>query len=196
MLLHKALVVLTASTTPRKRVFVVCLIAVTLIAVVSSVAVAGNTATQVVHIRVEEIAVMDVIGALSEPLIFTVPENSEAAPVEHANTYLRYTSLVPEGKTRMITVAITAGSIPSGCALTLEAINLSCNGSCGNLVPGGVYLSRTPQSIITGIGGCYTGTASTDGALISHALVVKDAASLVSSETSTITISFTLTDAS
>ncbi len=196
MLLHKALVVATASTTPRKRLFVLCLIALTLIAVVGRVAVVGNTATQVVHIRVEEIAVMDVIGALSEPLTLTVPQSSDVAPVEHANTYLRYTSLVPEGKTRMITAAITAGSIQKGYALTLEAISISGNGSCGNPVPGGVYLSRTPQSIITGIGGCYTGTASTDGALISHALVVKDVVSLVSSETRTITISFTLTDAS
>ncbi|MCK4392830.1 hypothetical protein KAX17_07980 [Candidatus Bipolaricaulota bacterium] len=177
-----------------------CLIAVMIITALiiwpAGMTLANNTAVQVVEIRIEEIAVMNITGVLSRPLTLTAPANPEAAPTSHTSTYIRYTSVVREGKTRVITAAITAGTLPGGCALKLEGIDLSGHGNHGNIVPGGVHLSGIPQAIITGIGSCYTGTGSTAGAQLAYALIVDDTGSLVPGETRTITISFTLTDAS
>ena len=135
---------------------------------------------------------MNVTGTLSGPLALTAPERSAEHPINDQNTYIRYTSVVPDGNTRTITAAITSGVLPSGCALKLAVAGLSGNGNTGVAVADGVYLSGAPQNIVTGIGNCYTGTGSTDGVQIGFTLDVEDEAKLVAGETSVVTISFTL----
>lgn len=116
--------------------------------------------------------------------------------IRNTRTYVRFTSVVPDGKTRSLTASLSGGTIPSGCVLKLEVVDLSGTGECGVPVPGGVSLAITPQAVVTGIGNCCTGTGRTDGAQISYMLVVEDPTCLVAGETTMLVTLFTLTDAS
>jgi hypothetical protein len=108
-----------------------------------------------------------------------------------ATTKLQYTSTVLSGKARTITAAITAGTVPGGTALQLQAAGVS--GKRGT--PGAaVTLSATAQSIITAIGSCVTGSLDSRPTL-TYTLNITDVESLeVATTTPAITVQFTLTD--
>ena len=164
----------------------------TLIIASAGAAAAVNSASATVEFSVEGIAAIEVTGKLSGPLTLTVPDRGDTSPISDSSTYVRYTSLVREGETRTITAVISSGTLPSGCALRLEVVGLSTNCSAGAAVPGGVYLSSSPQSLLTGIGNCATGTGSTDGVRIAYELVVENGANLVAGQTTTVVVSFIL----
>lgn len=171
-------------------------LAVALIIGLTGATIAGSTATLTVKYEVKEMAALNVTGLLSQPVVVRAPESDDLRPVRYSSTYLQYTSVVPEHRTRSITVALVAGAVPAGCAIKLEVISLSGTGDCGAPVPGGLYLTSIPQAIIAGIGNGCTGSRSTDGARIACTLVVDDSTNLVPGETPTILALFTLTDAS
>jgi hypothetical protein len=153
---------------------------------------AGNSVSTIVEFGVSEISELDVTGALSRPVTLTAP----TLGVENSNnvgeTYIRYTSVVSEGITRTISAAITSGSIPRGCRLRLDVTGLSGNGQFGNAVPDGIFLSGSSQDIVTGIGNCWTGTSDNDGVRLMYSLEVEDASSLVTDESTTVTVLFTI----
>lgn len=165
---------------------------ITVLAFVPAVAVAGETtASTTIDFSVEEIAVMRVMGTLSRPLTLTAPTPA-TSPVTDSGTFIHYTSLVPQGSARVLTASIASGDLPSGCALRVEVVDLSHNDGWGTAVPGGAYLTRTTQSVITDIGSCATGAGNQDGVQISYTLVVEDEESLRAGETTRVTISFSL----
>lgn len=174
-----------------KRLSITAMIVAALIIGTDGVTFAGNTASATIEFSVEEMSLMDVSGALSGPITLTAPENGGSSTGSNGDTYIRYTSIVPHGKTRVITASIASGMLPSGCALKLKVADLSGNGAIGNAVADWVYLSSEPQSIVTDIGNCCTGAGSVDGIKITYELVANDIAHLIAGETTTITISFT-----
>jgi hypothetical protein len=106
---------------------------------------------------------------------------------------LQYTSLVAAGTTRNVTAAWGgADSAPAGTALLLEATSVP--GGCGTAA-GQITVSDIAQNIITGIGSCATGTGAS-GAQLQYDLDITAVGSLVVGDSSTVTITFTLTDAS
>lgn len=115
-----------------------------------------------------------------------VPDNPTSS-----STYAQYSSVVASGTTRRITAAwATGNSAPSGCSLKLTATPGSGQGSSA----GQITLSTTAQNIVTGIGGCATGTGSTNGAQLGYVLTINSVFSLIAAESKSATITFTLTD--
>ena len=116
-----------------------------------------------------------------------VPNNAT-----NASTYAQYSSVVASGVTRRITAQwATGNSAPTGCELRLQA---SPAGGVQGTSAGQIVVSTTAQNIVTGIGGCATGTGATSGALFSFTLVINTMTSLVANEIKTATITLTLTD--
>jgi len=80
---------------------------------------------------------------------------------------MKVTSIVPAGSTRKITAVISNGNIPAGTILKLVSApctTLLSQGTLGSVVSTPIMLNKTAnQTIVDGIGSCYTGTSITDG---------------------------------
>jgi hypothetical protein len=104
---------------------------------------------------------------------------------------LRYTSVVPAGASRRITANWgPADKPPSGTSLILNVIDMPAG---SGLPAGQITLSGDPQNIITGIRSCSTGN---DAVRLQYTFRVEDVNGLVQGDSTTVNISFTLTDAS
>jgi hypothetical protein len=156
---------------------------------------ASATANHQVTISIGEVVAM----ALSDTSLLTlnvtapaaagddpVGEDSSAAP-----RYLRYTTLNTTGTNRAVQARISA-SAPTGTALLLD----------GTLVGGGfgteagqVTLTTSDQDVITGVGSGASGSAGANGVELVYTLDVTNATLLTIANT-TVTVTFTLTDAS
>ncbi len=80
------------------------------------------------------------------------------------NTWLNYSSIVPEGVTNYITAYISDGSLPSATSINLRIGEDVSAGAGATGIPGKkIILSRYPQNIITDIGSCYTGRGTNKG---------------------------------
>lgn len=92
---------------------------------------------------------------------------SPVSPVSNSNMYMKVTSIVPTGSTRKITAIISNGTVPAGTILKLVSAPCTTSysqGALGSVVSTPVTLNKTSgQTIIDGIGSCYTGTSTTDG---------------------------------
>lgn len=118
------------------------------------------------------------------------PGNQPANPTS-TSTYAQYSSTVASGVTRRITAA--RGVIitpPTGCDLRLTATPVSGQGTSA----GQIVLSIIAQNIVTGIGGCATGTGATNGAQLAYTLNINTMTSLVASQNRSATITLTMTD--
>ncbi|MBN1525436.1 MAG: hypothetical protein JW904_13185 [Spirochaetales bacterium] len=157
---------------------------------------AQDTASHEVQLTVAEVCLIDLNDPALITLETTIPANGGEDPAGESNTdkYLQYTSLVPSGQTRAISIAWdVADSAPAGTALLLEAIAVPAN--CGTAA-GQITVSSSGQNLITGIGSCATGTGATTGAQLQYDLSITDVTQLNVGDTSTVTIYFTLTTAS
>lgn len=192
MLTHQRVSHLSAATVLIERLSIGITIAALLLTWSTGPSTAGNSATAIVEFGVEEISSMDVSGILAHPIRMTTPVSGTVEAGSNGDTYIRYTSVVPHGKTRTISAAISSGTIPRGCRLKLNVVEMNGNGAYGRAVPGGIYLTGNPQGIVTGIGNCFTGTGADDGVRIECALEVEDESKLIADETSTVAVLFTL----
>ncbi len=105
---------------------------------------------------------------------------------------LQYSSLVPSGVVRTITANWDSiDTAPAGTTLSLEATNIpsGCGSESSELT-----LSPTSQTLITNIGGCNTGTG-TNGVTLAYRFSVNNMTQLAAGTFETVTITFTLTDA-
>ena len=148
-----------------------------------------------VILQVNEIALIDLNNAGSITLTTNAPAlgGEDPAGDTDASKLLQYTSLVAAGLTRNITVEWgAADSAPAGTSLDVEATSVPVN--CGT---GGVLrtISNVAQTIITNIGSCATGTGA-NGSELTYTFNVDTVSSLVVGSSSTVTVTFTLTDAS
>lgn len=159
----------------------------------AAVVQAANTDAHTVTITVNEIAELNVTTS-NVALDVTAPTAAGGSPQgdSDATSYLQYTSTVVSGATRTITAQITSGTVPSGLTLNAEATASGAT-NAGSAVSGGVDLSSTAQTIVSGIGSCATGTGATDGANLTYTLSVDTPSSLVIGST-TLTVTYTLTD--
>jgi len=108
-----------------------------------------------------------------------------------SSSYAQYSSTVASGVTRRITAAwATGNTAPTGCSLLLQASVPSGYGTSA----GQITVSTTAQNLVTGIGGCATGTGSTSGAQLVYTLSIGAMTSLVANESKSATITLTLTD--
>jgi len=135
------------------------------------------------------------LGMTSSAVSLTIanPATPGAVPsnATNSNTYAQYSSTVAVSVTRRITAAWAVGNAaPSGCTLTL----LATPGSGMGFSAGTITVSSTAQNIVTGIGGCATGTGGTSGAQMAYTLAVTAMTSLVANQSTAATITLTMTD--
>ena len=162
-----------------------------------SVFFAQTQDTHPVTINISGIAVISLVGGNLSLSVTSPGTGGQPPQYDTDNTcYLQYTSCVPTGQTRTLTVAWGAGdSAPAGCVLQL-IITPSGGAGEGSSSGGRRTISGSAQTIVTGITRCATGTSATDGANLAYGLSVSDATSLVAGESRSATVTFTLTDAS
>ena len=175
-----------------KKIIVVSLI--TILMGIGSVAFAlSDDAIHDVTMQVNEIALIDLNSAVAITLTTNPPANGGEAPLgdSDASKLLQYTSLVASGVSRRISAQWGAtDAAPAGTSLLLEATSAPGGASAGQIT-----LSSTAQDLITGIGSIATGTGA-NGAALTYTFSIDNVSSLVVGANETVTITFTLTDAS
>ncbi len=141
----------------------------------------GFSQTQTMHdlyFTIPEIAVLDIEPNTNE-IILTFDAPIEAGDQLEAlsdNTkWINYTSTVTKGGLlRNITAQISSTQIP-GFKLELLVSNYSGSGKGVFGTPvGAIDLTTTAQTIISGIGGCYTKTGASSGHRIEYSASIND----------------------
>jgi hypothetical protein len=107
--------------------------------------------------------------------------------------WLNFTSAVPPNVTRNISAQIISGSAPSGFRLKLQTSAIAVGtGILGSPITT-VYPNSTPQNLITGIGGSYTGVGVGNGYNLTFSVEILDYSS-IRNITSSLTITYTIAD--
>jgi len=152
----------------------------------------ATTVNSAVSVSIASFCLIAVTSS-SVSLTITNPSTPGSVPANTTNssTYAQYSSTVASGVTRRITAAWETGnSAPSGCDLRLQATPGSGQGSSA----GQIVVSTTAQNIVTGIGGCATGTGATSGAQLAFTLFINAMTSLVAGQSTSATLTLTMTD--
>jgi len=152
----------------------------------------ATTANTAVSVSIASFCLVAVTSS-SISLTITNPATPGGVPsnANSSSTYAQYSSTVASGVTRRVTaVWATGNSAPTGCELRLTATPGTGQGTSA----GQILVSTTAQNIVTGIGGCATGTGATSGAQLGYALNILTMTSLVANESKSATITLTLTD--
>ncbi len=158
---------------------------------------AGPILSSTVHTSAVSVSLASfcLLNVTSSAVSLTIanPATPGAVPSDATNesTYAQYSSTVAPSVTRRVTAAWAVGnSAPAGCALKLLATPPSGMGATG----GQITVSDTAQNVITGIGGCATGTGGSQGAKLGYSLSVTSMTTLVAGESKNATITLTMTD--
>ncbi len=148
-----------------------------------------------ITITVNEICAIGLNDSLSITLTVSPPAagGQNVQGDTDSSKLLQYTSLVAAGVARSITVNWDAAdSAPAGTSLRAEVTSVPSG--CGSAT-GEITVSDIAQPLITNIGGCHTGEG-TNGASITYTFSVDDISQLHVGDNHTVTLTFTLTDAS
>jgi len=148
-----------------------------------------------VSFTLPQVALMDIEQTSSIPLDLTKPTeagNRLTNPANNTTKWLNYTSAVASGGSRSITAHITQ-SIP-GVDVKLQAAAASGTGAGTLGTPSSqVTLSTTPTTIISGIGGAYTGNGVGNGHQLTLSVTPNTYTNLNTSN-NTVTVTYTITD--
>ena len=184
-----------------KNLAVITLTAILLTAAQNIFADDTNNGSHSISIQIPEVALLDLEGSSSITLAPTAPTEAGAAfdfsSATDNSIWVNYSSVVASGAHRSVTAAITSGSVPTGLLLKVAAASYSGSGKgTTGTTAGTVTLSATAQSVVTGIGSCYTGNGESNGHNLVYSLELNSANDydkLVQDNTS-ITVTYTLTD--
>lgn len=155
-----------------------------------------------VTFTIPEIALVD-IEPDNTTLTLTLDQPADGgAPViassggTNATKWLNYSScLSPSATNRNVLVQISSGTVPPGIELKLEASNSSGigQGILGSST-GLLTLNTSAQILISGIGGAFTGDGSSNGHQLTYSILINNYALLDFNNTSTIEVTYTITD--
>ncbi|MBN1821845.1 MAG: hypothetical protein JXR31_14720 [Prolixibacteraceae bacterium] len=151
---------------------------------------------------IPEIALLDIEPTGMSNISLTLTTNPESGlPVATSGAtnddlWINYTSCLATGSSnRSVSVHIASGSVPGGLRLRLTSSSYSGSGQGSFGTPAGtINLSATPQTIISGIGRCYTGNGQNNGHKLNYSLSISNYNLLKYNNSTTIQIAFTLTD--
>lgn len=125
-------------------------------------------------------------------------EAGEKAAVVMTNNekWINFSSAVTSAATpRSISIKIEDGQVPSGIYLKLSTSNYMGIGQGVLGSPAGILtLNSTPQTIISGIKGAYTGDGINNGYKLSYSLEIYDYKLLDFNQSATLSITLTLSD--
>jgi hypothetical protein len=163
----------------------------------------GQTvANRTVSFTLPEVVLLDIEPGGSSSISLTLTVNPESGlPVSvtsatNSTLWINYSSCIPVGgNNRTITANVSSGTIPSGINIVLSAAAYSGigEGTFGTS-SGSINLSGTPQVIVSGIGGCYTGDGINNGHLLNYSVNVSSFQNLQHNQSTTLQVAFTLTD--
>ncbi|AZB00455.1 hypothetical protein EG359_12845 [Chryseobacterium joostei] len=144
------------------------------------------------------VTLMDVEPAGNMTLNFTAPTeagNPLVNPTPNTSKWINYTSAIATGGlSRRITAALINQPIP-GVNIRLQAATASGTGGGALGTPSAqVTLTTTPITIISGIGGAYTGNGVNNGHRLTISLVPGTYANLSPQANTVITIVYTITE--
>ncbi|MBB6372636.1 hypothetical protein [Chryseobacterium shigense] len=143
------------------------------------------------------VTLLDIEPTGTFTLNFTAPtEAGQALTTPAANTtkWVNYTSAIASGGlTRRVTASINQ-TIP-GVNINIQAAAASGAGGGTLGTPSGIVtLSTTAATIITGIGGAFTGTGANNGHRLTISLAVNSYANLSARTNTPVIITYTITE--
>ncbi|MEJ5104802.1 hypothetical protein [Chryseobacterium sp. MYb328] len=144
------------------------------------------------------VTLMDVEPTGNITLNFTAPTeagNPIGNPTPNTSKWINYTSAITSGGlTRRITAAIS-GTLIQGVNIRLQAAAASGAGGGTLGTPSAqVTLTNTPVTIISGIGGAYTGNGANNGHRLTISLVPSTYTDLSARPSTALTIVYTITE--
>ena len=145
------------------------------------------------------VTLMDIEPAGNITLNFVAPTeagNALSNPTPNTSKWINYTSAITSGGlTRRITAAVNSSPILSAVSIKLQAAAASGAGGGTLGTPSAqVTLTTTPVTIISGIGGAYTGNGVNNGHRLTISLVPNAYASLSAQTNTLVTIVYTITE--
>lgn len=143
------------------------------------------------------VTLMDIEPTGSFALNFTAPTeagNAIGNPTPNTSKWINYTSAIaPGGLTRRITASVN--KVIAGVNIRVQAA--AATGAGGGTLgtsAGIVTLSTTATTIISGIGGAYTGNGSNNGHLLTVSLTTNTYANLIAQTNTAVVITYTITE--
>jgi len=143
------------------------------------------------------VTLMDIEPAGNFTLNFTPPTeagNALGNPTPNTSKWVNYTSAIaPGGLTRRITASVN--QVIAGVNIRLQAATASgAGGGTLGTSSGQVILTTTPVTIISGIGGAYTGNGANNGHALTISLTTNTYANLMAQANTAVVIVYTITE--
>ncbi|WP_228460133.1 hypothetical protein [Chryseobacterium sediminis] len=143
------------------------------------------------------VTLMDIEPTGNFTLNFTPPTeagNALGNPTPNTSKWVNYTSAIaPGGLTRKITASVN--KVIAGVNIRLQAAAASgAGGGTLGTSAGQVTLTTTPVTIISGIGGAYTGNGANNGHNLTISLTTNTYANLIAQANTAIVIVYTITE--
>lgn len=137
----------------------------------------SNSVDVTLKVSIPEVALVDIQGTTQLTNVNS-PNNGQTVSVEQVitpsidnNTWLNYSSIVPEGVSNYISVSIIS-NLPSSISIHLSIGDDVNEGNGATGIPSAeITLTDLPKNIITGIGSCYTGRGMNKGHQLFFSLV-------------------------
>lgn len=180
------------------------LLAAILVLGVSNIVKAQDTgaAEHTIGFTVPNFAILDIESTDGNNITLGLSEaNLEAgnefnfAAASNSSLWLNYTALAEAGKTREVTVS--TNKVIAGIDLKLQVAAYSGEEGKGKLGTttntGAVVLSATAQTIINGIGSCYTGNGVDKGHNLTYTMAANDY-SKIEAGAKEVTVTYTIAD--
>src|SRR5690554_1585046 len=158
---------------------------------------AQTTGSKSVSITLPEVALLDIEPNNETIILFLTAPSDAGMPLNNPNVnttkWINYSSAISSiAPHRTITAEIDQ-EIPS-VSIRLQASNaIGGNGTLGTST-GQVVLTTSPQTIINGIGGAYTGDGANNGHQLSISAEISNYEQLIPANNQIITITYTISN--
>jgi hypothetical protein len=156
----------------------------------------------ILNVQIPEIALLDIepTGNNNISMNYTAPAeaglNLSGTTSANNSLWLNYTCSKSSGGSNRNVYAQVIGNVPQGIRIKLQASPHSAGGGgvFGNPSSSPITLSNTPQALITGIGGCFTGNGTGYGHQLNFTFEITDYSNLELAGNSIIQVSYTIVD--
>ncbi|MCX8525848.1 hypothetical protein OF897_18180 [Chryseobacterium formosus] len=156
-----------------------------------------TTGNRTVGITLPVVALMDIETPATITLNFTAPTEAGkpvVAPSSNTTKWINYTSAIAQGGlTRRITASVN--QVLPGITIRIQAAAASGSGGGSLGIPSAqITLSTTSQTIISGIGGAFTGNGANNGHRLTISLLANTYGNLSARTNTPVVITYTITE--
>lgn len=156
-----------------------------------------TTGNRIVTATLPVVTLMDVEPAGSISLNYTAPTeagNPITVPAANTSKWLNYTSAITSaGVTRRITASINQVVPGTDIRIQAAAATGSGGGTLGTPLPQ-IVLTATAQTIVSGIGGAFTGNGTGNGHRLTISLAANTYANISAMTNTSVVITYTITE--